>query len=141
VLDSAADTAAIPPAKKQSSASQSSSKPADSALRAKAGMSAGGSWGGTLTPIWARDMAPIKTQGPARRLSAIALRGLAAPAPRAGQAFGLTAVPATRVRRGSRVKAGPEGRLAGGKMRSSLDAGGAGPHNAGGARPLALLRA
>jgi hypothetical protein len=34
VLDSAADTAAMPPAKKQSSASQSSSKPADSARRA-----------------------------------------------------------------------------------------------------------
>jgi hypothetical protein len=38
VLDSAADMAAIPPAKKQSSASQSSSKPAHSARRAYAGM-------------------------------------------------------------------------------------------------------
>jgi hypothetical protein len=75
VLNSAADAAAIRPAKKQSSASQSSSKPADSAYRAYAGMSAGGSRGGTLRPIRARGMATIKSAAPRNPLQPEPLSG------------------------------------------------------------------
>src|SRR6266496_4932947 len=60
---------AIPPAKKQSSASHSSSKPADSARRAYPGMSAGGSCAGTLRPIRTRDMATIRPEAPRHGVS------------------------------------------------------------------------